>query len=404
MGGAPKNDFMETLSKVATVTDGKNGMQAPSFQWRVARACGIVCGLISESHMKNQKPVLMDGYRTHQNHNNPKLTAQRRWGYPLDMTRWIHEDTARRVAASRKLFPWKFFRGDCHSHTQHSDGIGTVAETAAMVKAAGLDFQFVTDHWGITQAPECRKHGLWVGQEPLTQHHHLGILGLDHAYTPTQDLYFDTAEVQRRGGTFFIPHPAGWQPVMRYTEEQMRALETLSDPFLMEIVNGANNIVSAWDETDDKSIVLWDQLLALGKIVHAMGNTDAHAPHAIGMVWNGVFASRHDQKSILRALTEGRSFASDGPLVNLKLGRAEMGQQASAADRKRALQLTAVDSRGLACVAVVADAKELARWNLKKETKLQKSLRLPKSVRRYVRIEARAVDGRRAYSNPIYLP
>lgn len=349
-------------------------------------------------------PILLDGYAKHQNLNNPERLAAARWDYPLKMCRWIHEDTARRTAESRKLFRWKFFRGDCHSHTVHSDGIGTVAETAEMAKAAGLDFQFVTDHWGVTQAPECAEHKLWVGQEPAHgQHHHLGILGLKFAYNPGADFFRNVREIEQLGGTVFIPHPAGWQPNVRYNDEQKRALELLPDPFLMEIVNGANNIVNAWDETDDpQSLVIWDKLLMLGKVVHAMGNTDAHAPHCIGIVWNSVFASKCDEPSIISALKKGRSFVSDGPLVHIQLGKAQMGQRASAADRRKSLEITAVDSRGLASVSVIANAEEIAFWSAKGAMKLEKTTRIPKSAK-YVRVEVRSLDGRRAYSNPIYL-
>jgi hypothetical protein len=192
------------------------------------------------------QPILLDGYAKHQNLNNPERLANARWEYPLQMCRWIHEETARRTAESRKMFRWKFFRGDCHSHTVHSDGIGTVAETAKMVKATGLDFQFVTDHWGLTQTPECNEHKLWVGQEPAHgQYHHLGILGLNFAYNPGDNFFRNVAELKALGATVFIPHPAGWQPNVRYNDEQKRALESLPDPFLMEIVNGATPSASS---------------------------------------------------------------------------------------------------------------------------------------------------------------
>jgi len=345
----------------------------------------------------------MRGYRKHQSMVNKAGNDARRYEYPLIMCRWIVEDTARRVNDSRKEFPWKFYRGDCHSHTQHSDGIGTVAETAAMSQAAGLDFQFVTDHWGVTQGPECRKHGLWVGQEPVTKYHHMGVLGLDHAFTPRMEFPADLLEAEKLGATVFVPHPTGWQPVTVYNEEQKRVLEEVPSPFLMEICNGANNIVNAFDYTDDSALELWDHLLMLGRVVHAMGNTDAHAPHAIGMVWNSVFAPRCDQPSILRALRAGRSFVSDGPLVHIALGGAQMGTRAKPADRSNNLKVTAVDSRGLASVSVVADGAPIAFWPMQQGTRLEQSLALPASVARYVRVEVRSRDGRRAFSNPIYL-
>jgi hypothetical protein len=345
---------------------------------------------------------IMPGYREKQFMHHPEKLKARLEEYPLNMCRWLGEEMSRRQEASRKLFKWTFFRGDCHSHTHHSDGGGTVAQTADMKKAVGLDFQFVTDHWGVTHAPECREHGLWIGQEPATQHHHLGILGLDHAFVPQMDLLKDVADVRARGGTPFIPHPTGWWPKTIYNEEQTKSLEALPDPFLMEICNGANNIVSAFDFTDDSAIVLWDHLLSMGKVIHAMGNTDAHVPHGLGAVWNSVFADRCDQASIVGALTAGHSFVSDGPLVHIALGKAKMGDRAQAEERTGKLAITAVDSRGLSTVKIIADGKTVAGWWCKSQSKFTKRFAVPASVARYVRVEVRSEDGRRAYSNPIY--
>ena len=354
--------------------------------------------------MQTLLPQLIAGYEDRQLMNDPATAEAKRWSTPLMYCQRVAADTARRVTETRELFPWQFFRGDCHSHTQHSDGIGTVAETAEMAKAAGLDFQFVTDHWGITQAPQCAEHGLWVGQEPVTQHHHLGILGLDHAFEPAMDFLADYAAAMDAGATVFVPHPTGWWPIMVYSEEQRQALEELPSPFLMEICNGANNIISAFDYTDDSAIKLWDHLLCLGRQVHAMGNTDAHAPHGIGIVWNGVFAAECSQPAIIAELRRGHSFVSDAPLIHIGWGAARMGDTASSADRTNDLQLTVADSRGLASLAVIADGEELFKRHFNGDTLWSGSFDIPARINRYVRAETYSRDGRRAYSNPIYLP
>lgn len=345
----------------------------------------------------------MRGYKKYRVLNNLPANEASRYSYPLRMCGWIAEDTARRVAASKKAFPWKFLRGDCHSHTQHSDGIGTVAETAEMAKAAGLDFQFVTDHWGVTQAPECIKHGLWYGQEPATALHHMLILGLDHAFTPQKSFLEDIAAARALGATVVIPHPTGWWPVTVYNEEQRCILEELPSPILMEICNGAHNIVAAFDYTDDSAIALWDHLIMQGKTVHVSGNTDAHAPHAIGMVWNGVFVNRRNPNSVRKALEQGHNFVSDAPLVHLALGAASMGDTASATDRRSKLQVTAVDSRGLQDVAIITDGQTRFTQLVGGTTKFELAWAIPRNVRRYVRFQARSVDGRRGYTNAIYL-
>jgi hypothetical protein len=352
----------------------------------------------------DMKSQLMEGYEKTQFLNLP---AEDRDPWikerPLRTCRWILEDTARRVAASKANFPHCFFRGDCHSHTEHSDGIGTVAETADMVKAAGFDFQFVTDHWGITQAPECREHGLWVGQEPVTKHHHMGILGLDRAFTPQMDFLADYAAAVETGATIFIPHPTGWWPSTVYNQQQKQILEELPSPFLMEICNGANNGYTAFDYTDESAIELWDHLLTQGRKVHAMGNTDAHEPHALCIVWNSVFAEKCDQQTILAELQKGHSFVSDAPLIHIALGEARMGDEASARDRESEFEITVADSRGLAWLRVIADGQEIFERSVRGETEWRQTVTVPTGVKRYIRAEVHSRDARRAYSNPIYL-
>lgn len=353
---------------------------------------------------ENQKPQLMEGCEDRQLFRQPdEARFKRREEYPFNLCAMVAENTAERVKASRELFPWQFFRGDCHSHTQHSDGIGTVEETARMVEKAGLDFQYVTDHWGLTQAPECREYSLWVGQEPTTKLHHMGVLGLDQAFTPQQDFLADMAAAQAMGATVFVPHPTGWWPKVIYAQESLDLLDELPTPFLMEICNGANNVISAFDYTDESARKVWDSLLLKGKVVHAMGNTDAHAPHAIGMVWNSVFADTCDEPSIIAALKQGHSFVSDAPLVHIALGDARMGDKASPADRGQQFEFTAVDSHRLMEVCVIADGEEIFSQNFKTETSFKGTISIPASVKKYVRVEVRSRDGRQAYSNPIYL-
>ncbi len=322
---------------------------------------------------------------------------------PLDLARSIVEHTARRVEASRKLLARAFFRGDCHSHSQHSDGIGTVAETAEMARAAGLDFQWVTDHWGLTQSAECRSHGLWVGQEPGTEHHHLGILGLDRTFTPSMQLANDYARIVEMGGTPYIPHPAGWWPATVYTAEQKNALRLLPDGFMMEVINGAGNLATAYDYTDAAAVALWDELLCDGRHVHGMGNTDAHSPNQIGIVWNGVYAPRCDEASILQALRTGRSFASEAPVLDLRVGRTAMGGVIRDRATAGPLTLRVADAAGLLQVRIVADGKVRRRWHPDGQTLFAHEQPLPAYVKRYVRIEAIGMDGRRAFSNPVYL-
>lgn len=342
--------------------------------------------------------LLMEGFEDKQLLNDAAKAREKADEYPLRMCRYVVEDTAKRVAQSRELFPISFLRGDCHSHTVHSDGAGTVAKTAAMVQSAGLDFQFVTDHWGVTQKDECIEHGLWYGQEPVTQHHHLGILGLESAFTPQMDFLDDCRRAQELGATIFVPHPCGWWPERVYTQEQKQIVFELPDPFLMEICNGANNMVNAFDYTDTAAVELWDNLLLAGKKVHAMGNTDAHAPHCIGMVWNGVLTQTNAQSEVLATLSQGRHFISDGPLLAIQSGEALMG---STIEIGSEITIHAADVRGLLLLRVIADGKEVLRQDLLGQPSA--TLTISAQAERFVRAEIISNDGRRAFSNPLYI-
>jgi hypothetical protein len=332
--------------------------------------------------------------------------AAQRATYPDRVIGFWKASMRERLEATRRLAGFPVIRGDCHYHSTFSDGIGSVAETAAWQAMAGLDFLFVTDHGTVRQKVECVRHpNLWWGQEPGAQHHHLGILGLDRKYTPGADLAADYRRVIELGGFPFIPHPTGWFPSTRYSAEQIQALDRLGEDFTIEVINGANNIFDCCDITDAMSVALWDRHLGQGKVVRAMGNSDAHLPQAIGDVWNGILAERADRAQVMEALWAGRFFASDAPFVALRSGRTAMGGIL----RRRpgawvVFHYECVDSLGLQQIRAIADGRVVADERPRDRTVVKGAVRLRfPGGRSYLRLECYARDNRRAYSNPIYL-
>lgn len=332
--------------------------------------------------------------------------AAKRATYPDRVIGFWKAAMRERIDATRQLASFAVSRGDCHYHSTYSDGIGTVAETAAWKEQAGLDFMFVTDHGTVRQKTQCVKYpNMWWGQEPGTQHHHLGILGLDHSYTVQKDLVRDYRRVIQLGGFAFIPHPTGWFPRTRYTEEQIQALDLLGDDFTMEVINGANNIFDCYDVTDEMSVALWDQHLCQGKTVRAMGNTDAHLPQAIGDVWNGVLLEDPTCETVIEQLWAGHFFASDAPFVHVRCGTARMGDTVfRRAGAAVAVRYECVDSLGLQVVRVVADGRVVDEVWPQGKTVVKGSYTLTfGGGHAYVRVECRALDNRKAYANPVYV-
>ena len=332
--------------------------------------------------------------------------ARRRVEYPRQVMAWWKEVMRERIERTFDLVDFRAFRGDLHTHSTYSDGVGTVDELKAVADAAGLDFFFVTDHGTVNQKRSCRKYEhVWWGQEPGTQYHHLGILGIDRKYTPKQDLVYDYRRVQALGGFPFIPHPAGWFPGTRYSEEQKDALNLLGDAFAIEIINGANQVFDCYDVTDEQSIELWDQHLSQGKRVIALGNSDAHLAEGIGDIWNGVFCEALEKNAVMDAVRKGHCFVSDAPLVRIELNGARMGDVVRV-ERGSEIKLSfeCADSLGLTVIRVIKNGAVLETIQPDGQVRVARTVtdRFGDG-KSYYRVECLAADRRRAYSNPIYV-
>ena len=103
----------------------------------------------------------------------------------------------------------RWYRGDLHLHTVHSDGERDPDELVAAAQAGGLDFIVSTDH--NTNAanrvwPACRTGGLLVipGEEVTTRHGHWLAVGLsphgwvDWRYGPSDGVFPRFAAEVRR--------------------------------------------------------------------------------------------------------------------------------------------------------------------------------------------------------------
>lgn len=331
---------------------------------------------------------------------------QKRATYPNRVIMLFKDVMRERIEETGKIVSFNIFRGDLHYHSTYSDGIATVHETKEWIDRAGLDFFFVTDHGTVDQKEDCKDYeNLWWGQEPGTQYHHLGILGLDRTYEVTRDLVADYHKIKELGGFPFIPHPTGWFPTTRYDEEQIEALNLLGDEFAIEIINGANQIFDCFDITDEMSIKLWDEHLCQGKRVTGLGCTDAHLPQAIGDVWTAVFCSPLTKENVLDALWKGHCFVSDAPLVNITLNGAQMGDVVHIQSPcTTALHYECADSRGLSHIRVIKNGKCIEEifpdGKVKADGVIEDRFESGKS---YYRLECFAIDQRRAYTNPIYV-
>lgn len=198
--------------------------------------------------------------------------------------------------------------GNLHLHTITSDGTGTHDEVAAAAARAGLDFIIYTDHniWvdgmeGWYREPDTGREVLrLMGQEVNDQQL---IPELNHliCHFVTEDLQPVAAKPQQlintvieRGGTCFLAHPLerpglgaakeiypwiSWE-VAGYTGIEL--WNTMTD-VKWQLRTRLRGLIGAYlpqlilTAPFPEMLAKWDELLAAGQKVVAIGNSDAHA-------------------------------------------------------------------------------------------------------------------------------
>lgn len=224
----------------------------------------------------------------------------------------------------------RWYRGDLHMHTAHSDGscasqsgkkvpcpVFLSVQTAA---ARGLDFIAITDHNADSQYDAERElqpyfdHVLLIpGREMTTFYGHFNMFGVtqfvDYRVSPgALGLNKVLREIVSKGGIASINHaesPDGeicmgcrWEPPAGTDMSLFTAVE---------VINGGQTMLS--------SAKYWDAQLREGYRLAAIGGSDSHnathppgAPGSIGWPTTAVEADEQSVSAILKAIRAGRTF------------------------------------------------------------------------------------------------
>jgi hypothetical protein len=202
----------------------------------------------------------------------------------------------------------RWYRGDLHLHTVHSDGERHPSELVSDAQAGGLDFIVSTEH--NTNAanrvwPTCRTGSLLVipGEEVTTRHGHWLAVGLpahgwfDWRYGPRDGVFPRfAAEAREAGGLVVAAHPAVPVPGSAWEFG-------FADVEALEVWNGR------WNLDDELSLRIWQRLLRRGRRVVAVGGSDSHGKHQpVGSPQTAVYAPELSVPAIVDGLRRGRSY------------------------------------------------------------------------------------------------
>lgn len=176
---------------------------------------------------------------------------------------------------------YRWFRGDLHVHTFHSDGVWTIPLIYEWASRSGLNFVGVTEHNTASHhaaierlAPQYKNLLVLRGEEATTYGGHFNVWGLpagevvDFRVAPrdAKRLRKIVDGVHQLGLLASINHPfapcggCGWS----YGDWQTMDA--------VEIWNGA------WDFSDEAALKKWDEVLTSGGKIAAIGSSDSHAP------------------------------------------------------------------------------------------------------------------------------
>jgi hypothetical protein len=342
-------------------------------------------------------------------------------------------------------------------HTTYSDGTGSHQEIAAAALKAGLDAVIVTDHNVLVEGFEgYHKEGrnrllMLVGEEihdqaRIPQKNHLLVFNAKRelaAFAPDPQNLIDN--VRREGGLSFIAHPfdAACPPIKEtditwdawdaqgYTGIELwnHVIEIKThSPTLLHVIFYAYFPHFLTRSPQPQALKKWDELLASGKRIVAVGGADAHAFNGqVGPLRRKIFpyefhfraVNTHlltpspltgeletDQKMIYEALAAGHGF------VGYDLPASTRGFNFSAQGRdSAALMGDEIPAGGgvtlkvklpqLAECCLLKDGKVLQTWNNRETCS---HITTEPGIYR-VEVYKRYLGRRRGwiFSNPIYL-
>ncbi len=294
----------------------------------------------------------------------------------------------------------KHLKGALHCHTTRSDGRGDPAEVIRYHADHGYDFMALTDHrfYNYTNfAPEIPMTIL-PGMEmdrnlpgPGIHCHHIVCIGPEKAAGNgfEQDQRFESGKLEKpedcqemldmlhaNNSMTIYCHPE-WSGVTA------REFDMLKGNFAMEIWNSGCVI----EDGVDANAAYWDELLAQGQRIWGVATDDGHAMHQHCNGWVMV-NSENSIAAIEEALKNGAFYSSCGP--EIYDFRIEDGQAIVECSPVKTIQF-----RHLRVPYHLIEAAE-------GETISSGSIKVWDSPN-YIRAVVQDEQGRRAWTNPIFL-
>ncbi len=281
--------------------------------------------------------------------------------------------------------PGRWWKGNLHTHTTVSDGALPPDATAECYRKLGYDFLAITDHGQVLE-PFDGPDGLLV--VPGAEYHtncgeptrvwHLVSLGptgeVSGVDAPLAELH---ASVRQTSSFYFVAHPY-WSNL---PEDEVAGMTGAP---AVEVFNGVCERMICRGYSDQA----WDYALACGERLDGLAVDDAHKETDFGRGWIMLRAEKLDIDTLFDALKRGLYYSSAGPEIHELC--VEDGLVRVRCSPARSIKFMARSPDGQCFTAPEGDSLQSAEYRIK-------------GTEVYVRVQVEDAEGRRAYTNPIYV-
>jgi len=284
-----------------------------------------------------------------------------------------------------------WFKGNIHSHSINSDGILNVFQLSFLYKANGYDFLFITDHNKLTDVSEISEkmedflvlpgEEINAGKSRVGTEYHILSLNITEEI-PKGDPQVIINETLRQGGEAVIAHPY-WSAL---TVEDILNLKGFLG---IEIFN----TTCEFSIGKGYSTIIWDDLLVRGRNTYGFVTDDVHwhfNPHRpVDACYGYIMVKAEDLTAnlIMESLRRGLFYSSTGPkIIDMEVDEESVYVKTSPVKIINFISNSSLGERFTGISNPITEATYRFRG---KET--------------YVRVEIEDYEGRRAWTNPIYL-
>ncbi|MCD6321560.1 MAG: CehA/McbA family metallohydrolase [Clostridiales bacterium] len=219
----------------------------------------------------------------------------------------------------------KFYKGNLHAHTEISDGKRPVAEVVDIYKNLGYDFLAITDHNILFKSDEFNDilyivPGLEIHSvEPNSArtHHMVALTTYDNGKISHGQVFNNvewTDSVQSLNGVCNMMVPEGFQMIYCHSMWSRTEPNEFRNPKLMamEIYNGVCDVMC----DQGYQLTHWDNILRSGMKMWGIASDDCHGMDShYGRGFVMVKSQNLTDHGILKALKDGAFYASQGPEI-----------------------------------------------------------------------------------------